>query len=269
MSVLDLKYYVLDWDDNILFMPTLIHLQKDGKPVDVATKDYAEIRHDKSYQLLDDDPDKAFAGFRDGTGDFVADIRKALATKEFAPSFLAFKRALRKARLFCIVTARGHSSETIRRGVELFIEEVFSDEEREEMLENIQTFNRLAELDIPKEACLSRYLDLNGYVGVSSPSFLKVLEDHSALEIDAADAQAHNPENAKTFAVRRFVQQTLKLSENLPAETKNIAFGFSDDDLRNLATMREFLKKGLAKEFPHVDFFVYDTSGENAEVEQL
>ncbi|MFK7806051.1 MAG: hypothetical protein AB8G95_30760 [Anaerolineae bacterium] len=274
MSELTLKYYIFDWDDNILFMPTRIHLQLDGEPIDVTTKEYAELRHDKTYQLLNGNPDDAFSGFRDGTGDFVGDTQFALDAKRYAPSFAAFKRALLKARLFCIVTARGHSSATIRAGVETFISTVFSEEEQAEMVQNIQTFNHLAGLDIADEHCLARYLDLNGYVGVSSPGFLKVFEAHA---LSGLDSGAANPENAKSFAVRQFVIQTVALAQNLPYEGQNegqtnlrpIAFGFSDDDPRNLATVRNFLETKLTEEFPNVDFFVYDTSGKHAEVEQL
>ena len=44
------KGYSLDWDDNILFMPTKIHLEKlvDGKwePFDVSTEEFREIRNE-------------------------------------------------------------------------------------------------------------------------------------------------------------------------------------------------------------------------------
>jgi len=265
MSTLDLKYYMLDWDDNILFMPTRIHLERDGVAVDVTTKEFAEIRTDPSYKPLNGSWDQAFKGFRDGTGDFVGDTRKAIAAKEFAPSFRAFKTALREARLFCIVTARGHAAKTVREGVEVFIEEAFSDEERREMQKNIQGFNQLAGLEVPADECLTRYLDLNGYVGVSSPGFLKIFESHSPPGIDTGAS----PEDAKTFAVCNFVKETVRLADSLPAATRRIAFGFSDDDKRNLATMRKFLDEELVKEYPNVEFFVYNTSGSKAEVEHL
>ena len=260
MAEIDLKYYIFDWDDNILFMPTRIHLELDGVQVDVTTKEFAGLRHNKAYRLLNDDPDQAFAGFRDGTGDFVADAREAIRRGHVAPSFEAFKRALIKGRLFSIVTARGHSEKTIRAGVELFIAEVLTEQERDEMLKSIQTFNRLAGLHIPADACLRHYLDLNGYIGVSSPEFLTAFKD------DALTG-ASTPESGKTFAVRRFVVRAVELANNLPA--RRIAFGFSDDDPHNLATVRRFLDEKLMEEFPNIDFFIYDTSGGREEVEQL
>jgi hypothetical protein len=263
---MDLKYYMLDWDDNILFMPTEIHLERDGQPVDVTTKDYATIRQDPSYGFLNGSADEAFAGFRDGTGDFVGDTEKAIEAKEYAPSFGAFKTALLEARLFSIVTARGHAAKTIRAGVERFISLVFTDEERSQMLDRVQHFNALAGLSVPRDECLSKYLDLNGYVGVSSPGFLAVFEGDEPGEDGSSAA---SPEEAKTYVVREFVEHALELAKNIPSASGRIAFGFSDDDRGNLAKMREFMEQELVGDYPGISFFVYDTSGSKPHIEQL
>ena len=46
-----LHYYAFDWDDNILNMPTVIHMDKlvgdEWIPTDVSTADFAEVRNDK------------------------------------------------------------------------------------------------------------------------------------------------------------------------------------------------------------------------------
>jgi len=260
---LDLDYFMFDWDDNILFMPTLIHLEKDGKHVEVTTKEFATIRQDKSYQITGD----SFREFRDGTGDFVSHTRIAIAGKRYAPSYKAFKKALREARLFCIVTARGHSSATLRKGVEWFIKEAMSSYERHQMMENIQKYNRLAGIEISEEECLSQYLDLNGYVGVSSPEFLKA---YQAAHIDKPEGQAAaSPEEKKTAAVSEFVERTLDLADKLPSKKKKISFGFSDDDLGNLSAMREYIKDELKKEYENVEFFVFDTSGNKIKAEKV
>lgn len=263
MPELHLKYYMLDWDDNILYMPTTIRMMHHGVPVDVTTKQFAEVRHDPNYRPINDSWDEAFAQFRDGSGDFVADTRQAIVEQAFAPSFAAFKRALLKARLFCIVTARGHSAATIRRGVETVIDQVFSAEEHAEMLRNIQAFNQHAGLEIPDELAFEKYLDLNGYVGVSSPGFLKIFQDQMPDSVEPTS------ERAKTVAVAQFVAHTLALAQNLPARTRYIAFGFSDDDHRNLQVMRQFLSETLVEQHPDVAFFVYNTSDEDVEVEKL
>lgn len=131
------------------------------------------------------------------------------------------------------------------------------------MVANIQRYNRLAGIEVSDDVSIGRYLDLNGYIGVSSPEFLK------AYASDHGDASAAAPEEAKTYAVREFVEHTIKLANNLPAQKRQIAFGFSDDDLGNLAVMREFIEEELVKEFDNVHFFVFDTSKTKAKVEAL
>ena len=46
-----LLYYAFDWDDNILNMPTKIHMEHlvDGQwiPTEVSTAEFAEVRNDK------------------------------------------------------------------------------------------------------------------------------------------------------------------------------------------------------------------------------
>ena len=47
----DFKYYIFDWDDNILHMPTKIHLEERGedgawRPVEVSTSVFAIVRTD-------------------------------------------------------------------------------------------------------------------------------------------------------------------------------------------------------------------------------
>ena len=267
MQDIDLRYYMFDWDDNIVFMPTLIQLQRGGEPVNVTTAEFARIRKDKSYEPLNGDWDQAFSQFRDppqGKGDFVGDTQKAIADRKFAPSYPAVKRALCDAALFSIVTARGHSSATIRKGVECFIQEALSADDRKRMLGNIQKFNRLAGIEVSDGEALAKYLDLNSYVGVSSPGFLRVFKSEAPESVGAS------PEEAKTHAVRKFVESTLALGANLHgARIRSRSFGFSDDDTGNYAKMREFMKQELVKEYEHVNFFVYDTSGDKIRVEGL
>jgi hypothetical protein len=47
----ELHYYALDWDDNILHMPTKILMDKkvggDWVPTEVSTAQFAEVRNDQ------------------------------------------------------------------------------------------------------------------------------------------------------------------------------------------------------------------------------
>lgn len=265
-QVLDLKYYMLDWDDNILFMPTKIHVVIDGKPKDVSTKEFAQLHETGGYSFPEGGAEAAFAEFNDQHGDFVGDVKKALQNQSYAPSFEAFKRALCEARLFAIVTARGHSADTLRKGIEAFIDIALSEDDKAKMICSIQRYNRLAGIHLADEVCIEHYLDLNGFIGISSPAFLSV---YANAHPDDASNVANQPQEAKTFAVQKFVERVVGIAKRLPAKQKRIAFGFSDDDKMNLSTMVNFIQQHLEKEFQHVHFFAFDTSGKKAVIERL
>ena len=143
-----LKYYALDWDDNILFMPTVIHMEKmtDGEWVveDVSTAKFAEVRKDSKYRLIDNDPDKAFCEFKDdgprGSDAFLIDVKEAIKMSKYGPSWDDFIEALTNGSLFAIVTARGHNPEPMRKAVEWIIETQLNDEQKNDMAANINGF---------------------------------------------------------------------------------------------------------------------------------
>ncbi|MGI6749693.1 MAG: hypothetical protein ACOX6A_04140 [Atribacter sp.] len=84
----DLKYYIFDWDDNILRMPTHIHLERrlgNGAwvPHLVSTSLFSVIRNDtKNYRPPGGNWEKAFVEFRDFAHDdeskFLKDAREAI-----------------------------------------------------------------------------------------------------------------------------------------------------------------------------------------------
>ena len=113
---LELHFYSFDWDDNILHMPTVIHMdKKEGSnwiPVDVSTSEFAKVRNDKeNYRLRNDDSSFAFSEFRDsgprGESAFLLDVNKALNEGLFGPSWDAFIKCLSEGAVFSIITARG------------------------------------------------------------------------------------------------------------------------------------------------------------------
>ena len=106
------RAYSFDWDDNILNMPTHIHLEKkvgmdDWIPVDVSTAEFAEVRGELGgrYRLLNDDAKQAFADFTNNHL-FQLDIKKAIKEKSFGPSFEKFKEALMYGNDFSIIIPR-------------------------------------------------------------------------------------------------------------------------------------------------------------------
>jgi len=63
-----MRSYIFDWDDNILYMPTTIKMdKKDGDkwvPVDVSTEDFTSVRGNPNYRFRGDNADLAFIDFR-------------------------------------------------------------------------------------------------------------------------------------------------------------------------------------------------------------
>ncbi len=267
----DLKYYIFDWDDNILHMPTYIHLERrlandTWAPHLVSTALFAVIRNDTAnYRPPGGDWENAFVEFRDFATDdvskFLIDARLALdrvlqGIESVPPSFETFRKTLVEGRLFAIVTARGHCSSTLRSGVEMFIERVLSQAEKAEMLANLRGYVayydgedvNLAKSD---EEILDDYLSLNKYHAVTSPQFRRLVE---GVLPDADRAEAR-----KQFAVRDFVEHLFGIIERIGAR-RPISVGFSDDDPANVHAVEKYIRDELARRFPSVRFVVYDTS---------
>jgi hypothetical protein len=274
----DLKYYIFDWDDNILHMPTRIHVEKkmpDGTwaPHTVSTAIFSMIRDDTAnYRPPNGKWAEAFVEFQDYASEtensFLRDARRAIervisGQEKPAPSFGTFRKTLVEGRLFAIVTARGHASQTLEKGVRLFIDLVLTSAEREEMLANLRgyraCFDGAAKFGSDEEE-LNHYLQLNHYHAVTSPGFKKRM----AKEAPGAEA----PETAKQFAIRAFVEhitQVLAHTRQDAPRRASISVGFSDDDPGNLAAAERFIRSELAQHFPGVKFCVYDTSDSTVE----
>ena len=252
-----LRTYIFDWDDNILYMPTTIKMDKKegGKwvPVDVPTDEYAHIRTSPEYRLRDNSPGIAFSDFRESKP-FIEDIKKAIHNDNFAPSADKFKEALINTNPFGINTARGHKPEILRDGVKLFIDMVFTDEEKSEMVGNVKKIlNQTKELT--PDQSIDFYLDEMGeYYPVSSEEF------GERFGLDTTGGAA-NPEHAKKVAIEHFVRKVFDNVKTLVnSDYKKLSVGFSDDDVRNVKAVEQFIEEELNKMYPEFHFVVYDTS---------
>ncbi len=274
----DFKYYIFDWDDNILRMPTCIYLDKlqpDGTwaPHKVSTSVYSVVRQDTAhYRLANNSRDDAFREFQDSSPpdvntflrDTRAAIRKVVSGEEApCPSFSTFRKTLREGRLFAIVTARGHSAETLRHAVEIFIDEALTADDRETMMSNLRGYRHcydgISDFGTDAEE-LDYYLSLNRYHAVTSPDFNSWLEHKLSQKV--------NPEQRKQFAIGDFVEHVIRIvarSMEGKGSWKPISVGFSDDDPGNIALVQKYISDALAKRFPDVTFCVYDTSDASLE----
>ena len=277
----DFKYYIFDWDDNILHMPTRIHLEKrqpDGtwRHHSVSTSVFSIVRQDTAnYRPLHDDRDAAFIEFQDDApaddraGRFVRDTEEAIdrvmsGKEPPGPSFTTFKKTLVEGRLFAIVTARGHASATLRAGVESFIRLVLSPAERQEMLANLRgyryCYDGVREFGTDDEE-IAYYLGLNRYHAVTNPDFKAWMDSR-------VKGAAPTSEERKQFAIRDFVEHLFHVLERMNGDSfgwRPISIGFSDDDQANVAAVQKYIKEALGSRFPSVKFCVYDTSDPSIE----
>ncbi|MBR1608122.1 MAG: hypothetical protein IJ678_00730 [Kiritimatiellae bacterium] len=273
----DLKYYIFDWDDNILRMPTYIHMERrlaDGSwvPHLVSTALFSVIRKDSErYRPPGGDWEKAFVEFRDSAScdesKFLADARTAIdrllaGADRTPPSFNTFRKTLREGRIFAIVTARGHRPESLRRGVEMFIDRILTPRERDEMVRNLRGYivcyeGEKANAAMSDAEVVDNYLSMNRYHAVTNPDFIAAVK---AAEFPGAD----EPEKRKQFAILDFLDWLFKMVERIGAN-RPISVGFSDDDPGNVAAVADFIRHTLAERFPAVKFVVYDTSDPDVE----
>jgi len=258
---IELHYYAFDWDDNILHMPTKILMDKKNEdtwvPIEVSTSKFAEIRGDsENYRIRNNNPAEAFSEFRDNgsRGDvaFLEDVKKALKAEQFGPSWNAFIKCLTEGALFAIITARGHESQSIRRGVEFVVDQVLTRMPSihpnyslaDEMYQQLKKYRYLFSTNTDEEQyqlkgmpsqdpLVKKYLDSCGYFGVSSDGFAK----------EFGQASASNPEVAKELALDSFVEKCNEYGGRIGA--KSVSVGFSDDDPKNVEHVEKYFKEKL------------------------
>lgn len=275
----DLKYYIFDWDDNILHMPTRIHLEHlgdDGKwaPATVSTSLFAVVRNDTAHYRAPAEGGwaAAFREFQDepATGNgrqFLEDTRTALLRvaggERPGPSFQTLRKTLREGRIFAIVTARGHAPATIEKAVRLFIDLALTPADREEMMASLRGYrawlDKKTEFGTDAEE-LDYYLSMCRYHAVTNPGFKEMMAADPRFQARLAGAgTARRPEMAKEFAIRDFVEHVFHMLERTGGLGRPIAVGFSDDDEGNVRSVSDYIRAELSRRFPGIKFVVYDT----------
>ena len=274
----DFKYYIFDWDDNILHMPTKIHLEERGEdgtwhPVEVSTSVFAIVRTDSRYRMPPGGRAEAFKEFRDevdekGDISFIRDTKAAIKRikdgEKPCPSFETMRKTLREGRIFAIVTARGHASETLREAVKIFIDEVLTPEERAMMMRSLRGYrwwlDKKTEFGTDEEE-LDYYLSMCRYHAVTHPGFFEQMKSDGDFGERYAEATgAERPELAKEFAIRDFVEHVFHVLQRTGGLGRPVSVGFSDDDAGNVKAVSDYIRGELVKRFKGFKFVVYDTS---------
>lgn len=139
------SFYFFDFDDNVAFLSTPIILFERGtkRELKVSSGEYAKIHRSvgkaglyENYELINDDDMGSFRSFRDrdiptlerllGRRQmFVEDLADALGFPDVhwkGPSWSCFYHAALNKRPMSVITARGHAPETIKEGIQLFVD---------------------------------------------------------------------------------------------------------------------------------------------------
>lgn len=258
-----LKYYMFDWDDNILVMPTVIHLEEniDGEWVDkdVSTKEFAELRQDiysednPDIRLKGNDPNQAYCEFRDfgprGGDAFYLDSLKSIKTMGFGPVWEDFIECLVSGSIFMIITARGHEPSSIRKIIEWIIFDYLTTEQKEIMEKNLIEFSNEFGWDEKHwnfNDIVKSYLDMCDFFGITSNFFIKKFN---------TEGETGKPEKYKMLATKYFSN---KINEFGKIALKNVKVGFSDDDLKTAIKVNNYIRNELSLDFP-IDYSVYYT----------
>jgi hypothetical protein len=231
-----MKYYAFDWDDNLMYMPTKIYLKdEDGNSVGMSTEDFAEYRSEVGKEPFEYEghtivgfDDDAFRDFK-VTGDkkFLVDAMKAPT----GPAWGDFVEAVNNGSIFAIVTARGHTPSVLKNGVYNLIKKNKHGINEKELVKNLRKYREIADEDEMTDDELIR-------------TYLEMCKWHP---VTFGEGSAANPEELKVSAMKQFMEYVRNLSQRLQekAYMKNKIsnyftpfIGFSDDDLKNVETMK-------------------------------
>ena len=237
----DLKYYAFDWDDNIVEMPTKIIVQTEGgKEIGMSTEDFADYRGQIGQEPFEyegetivgyaEDPYRNFTT----TGDAQFIVDSILAKP--GPSWEDFVEAINGGSIFSIITARGHTPSVLRDGVYNMIMTNHNGISKESLISNLKKYRDIAgEEEMTDEQIVEAYLDM--------------LKFHP---VTYGEGNASNPEEGKIKALREFIAYVKDMASrfNKQAFFKNDIknnfvpqIGFSDDDPKNIESIKAFLDK--------------------------
>jgi hypothetical protein len=249
-NVKRLLYSSYDWDDNVVMMPTVIHMEHlvDGEwiPEDVSTEKFAIVRKEEDEWRM---TPNSFDEFRDwgayGGDTFLEDVKIAVKKRSFGPSWSHFIKDIVDGKIFAIITSRGHEPKNLRKGVEYIIYEYLNDEQKDEMLQNLMEYKEM--FDENFDFLVDEYLDNCVFIGINSKWFMKT------FNIDVWDRKMI--EKYKEWGFEYFVKKLDEYGKQVGAK---ITVGFSDDDKAFADAVKNFM--GELKLKYAMDYYVYYTT---------
>ena len=236
-----MKYYAFDWDDNLMFMPTKIYLKDDeGNSVGMSTEDFAEYRTDVGKEPFEYEGHTIVSFDKEPFRDFGVlgdkQFLKDAMSSPTGPAWNDFVEAINNGSIFAIVTARGHTPSMLKEAVYRLIKQNKHGLDSNQLAKNLLKYRDLADEEkLSKDQLIRSYLDMCRFHPVSF-----------------GEGSATNPEQGKINAMEEFVSYVRNLSHSLQQKAfmKNKIsnyftpfIGFSDDDVRNVESMKKHFDK--------------------------
>ena len=233
-----MKYYAFDWDDNLMYMPTSIRLTDDeGNTVGMTTSDFAEYRDLVGKEPFEYEGHTIVGPAKDAYVEFGVTYDKQFLIDAMksptGPAWDDFVEAVNNGSIFAIITARGHTPSILKQAVYNLIKNNKHGLNKETIVKNLRKYRDLSdEDDLSDDELIRSYLEMCRFHPVSF-----------------GEGSAAKPEKLKVLAMREFMTYVQNLSKQLQEKAfmKNkisnyfIPYvGFSDDDLKNVQTMRKY-----------------------------
>jgi len=255
------NYYAFDWDDNLMKMPTKILFKETDtdKSVEVDTHKFAQIRSKLPELGLEYLPNEgSFINFRDNDKANEQFKSDALSAPIVSGPWTKFVKAINMGSYFAIITARGHSPQTLKEAVKGLIDANREGIKKERLIRSLKRYRKLlGQPDVPPEMLVEDYLNNCQFSPVSNPQISGAYktQDESGNEVNAAAS----PEELKVKEFDRFEKSMISKSQDMNVilgqgnqfiESGEFRIGFSDDDRKNI--------KHFAKAKPDVATFATD-----------
>lgn len=224
--------FIYDWDDNIMFMPSILRLERftRGKwiRVRVTPNQWSKIKNNDNIRNFGDE---SFFDFYDDPT-FIKQLSEAIYGFDFGPSYDSFKQTLINGDDFAILTARGHSREIMITGVMMLIFRTFGENDIMKM--------------IKKVGDIGLYLSGQEYFTVHSDSFNERFSTTNTT----------STKNKKAIALHEYIHTKIKY---YCYDYNDFQVLFSDDDVDNVEAATN-LFYNLKVIHPNVEFKIFDTS---------
>lgn len=249
------KSYAFDFDSNLVFtQDTIFLLKRNWKSwhqIEVSQQQFDQIQIDgKNWRRLNDNPADSLVNFKI-TGNYKKALLDALDNNKTWPSRKKFIEANISASPLAKITARGQAPQELKDSHRAVIYYILAIEERESLVENMK---EKLKVKLDKNQAIELYLNNNLYLPVESKEFLEMswMTTNVPTKI------------RKHFGLEMFVWHVQSLFEEYYWENfvndPRYSVWFSDDNLQNVESMKNFIKSDLLSKYPNVKFVVYDTN---------